>query len=126
MLIDTDVIIWYMRGLEQAGVVLENNHGFRISIVTYIELVQGMRNKAELATLRQALKAWEVKILYLSEEISSKAMFYIEQYYLSHALQLADALIAATAAAHGQPLLTGNLKHYRIIKEIELVPFRQG
>lgn len=124
MLIDTDVIIWYMRGNQKALKTLKNYKGFTISVVTYMELVQGMRNKNELTSLRKALKSWDTKIIYITEEISSKAMFYVEQHYLSHSVQLADALIGATAVAYGIPLLTGNDKHYRIVKDIKLSKFQ--
>ena len=124
MLVDTDVIIWYMRGNQNALKILEKYRGFTISVVTYMELVQGMRNKNELATLRRALKSWNTKIIYITEEISSKAMFYVEQHYLSHSVQLADALIGATAVSHGISLLTGNDKHYKIVKEIKLSKFK--
>ena len=123
MLIDTDVIIWYMRGNPNALKALEKNNGFTISVVTYMELVQGMRNKNELASLRKALKYWDTKVIYITEEISSKAMFYVEQHYLSHSVQLADALIGATAVSHGIQLLTGNDKHYRIVKESKIAKF---
>ena len=83
-----------------------------------------MRNKKELNSLRQALHAWNTKILYISEEISAKAMFAVEQHFLSHSMQLADALIGATAISFGLPLLTGNDKHYKIMKEIQLKRFR--
>ena len=65
-----------MRGNPNALKALERHKGFSISVVTYMELVQGMRNKNELALLRQALKSWGTKIIYITEEISSKAMFY--------------------------------------------------
>ncbi|MCA9899657.1 MAG: type II toxin-antitoxin system VapC family toxin [Anaerolineales bacterium] len=124
MLIDTDIIIWYMRGNELAREFLEANPRFRLSVVTYMELVQGMRNKNELRALRRALKNWKAEILYINEEISSKAMFYVEQHYLSHSVQLADALIAATAVSYGLPIATGNIKHYKVLKDAELVQFR--
>ena len=89
-----------------------------------MELVRGMRNKKELTSLRKALKSWGTKIIYITEEISSKAMFYVEQHYLSHSMQLADALIGATAVSHAIPLLTGNEKHYKIVKEIKLSKFK--
>ncbi len=89
-----------------------------------MELVQGMRNKKELTLLRKALKSWNCKVIYITEEISSKAMFYVEQHYLSHSMQIADAFIGATAAAYGVPLLTGNDKHYKVVKEIDLKIFR--
>jgi len=48
MLVDTDVLIWYLKGNENAYQVIENSSNFFISVVTYMELVQGMRNKKEL------------------------------------------------------------------------------
>lgn len=124
MLIDTDVLIWYMRGNKKAYKTIEKENSFSISVVTYIELVQGMRNKNELNCLRKSLREWNTKLLYISEEISSKAMFYVEQYYLSHSLQLADALIGATAVAYSLPILTSNDKHYKVIKDIQIKKFR--
>ena len=123
-LIDTDVIIWYMRGNQNASKALQKHHGFAISVITYMELVQGMRNKNELIALRKSLRSWGTEVIYISEEISSKAMFYVEQHFLSHSVQLADALIGATAVSCGMPLLTGNAKHYRIVKEIKLSRFK--
>ncbi|MCX5842239.1 MAG: PIN domain-containing protein, partial [Deltaproteobacteria bacterium] len=79
MIIDTDVLIWYMKGNEKAYEIIEKTNTFFISVVTYIELVQGMRNKKELNNLRKALRGWNSQILYISEEVSAKAMFYVEQ-----------------------------------------------
>lgn len=124
MLVDTDVIIWYMRGNENARDYLDANPYFQISVITYMELVQGMRNKQELRALRRALRNWKAEIIYINEEISGKAMFYVEQHYLSHSVQLADALIGATAVSYGLSLLTDNDKHYQIIKEVDVKKFR--
>jgi predicted nucleic acid-binding protein len=123
MLIDTDILIWYMRGNEKAKREMENLEKFSISVVTYIELLQGLRNKEELNVLRNSLKQWNAEIIYINEEISIKAMFLVEQYYLSHSIQLADALVGSTAVIHGLPLLTANTKHYKIIKNIILKKF---
>ena len=124
MVVDTDVLIWYMKGNEKAYHAIENSKNFFISVVTYMELVQGMRNKHELNTLRKALHAWNVKNLYISEEISVKAMFFVEQHYLSHCIQLADALIGATAIAYGMSLLTGNDKDYKVFSGLQIKKFR--
>ena len=124
MVIDTDVLIWYMKGNKNAYKVIENSKHFFISVVTYMELVQGMRDKNELNNLRKALNAWGAKILYISEEISVKAMFFVEQHFLSHYIQLADALIGATAISNGLPILTGNNKHYKILKDLQIKKFR--
>ena len=124
MIIDTDVFIWYMRGNKKAFHFIENTHSFFISVITYMELVQGMRNKNELNELRKALRLWNAKILYVTEDISTKAMFFIERHYLSHSLEIADALIGATAIVNAFPLVTGNDKHYRMISDLEIMKFR--
>ena len=124
MVIDTDVLIWYMKGNEKAYHAIEHSEFFYISVVTYMELVQGMRNKKELTALRKALFGWNAKVLYISEEISIKAIFFVEQHYLSHSIQLADALIGATAISNGQPILTANDKHYKIFKDLQIKKFR--
>jgi len=123
MVIDTDVLIWYMRGNEKAYQLIENSKNFFISAITYMELVQGLRNKQELTKFRKALNGWNAQILYVSEEVSAKAMFYVEQHFLSHSMQLADALIGATAIAHDLPILTGNDKHYNVIKDLQIKKF---
>ena len=124
IMIDSDVLIWYMKGNAKANKVIESLNSFSISVVTYMELVQGMRNKRELTLLRTALRKWNAKILFINEDISAKAMFLVEQHYLSNSLFLADALIASTAISNGVKLLTGNTKHYKIIKNIELESFK--
>lgn len=123
-MIDTDVLIWYMRGNSKANRVIEKLNGFFISVITYMELVQGMRNKRELTLLRSALRKWNAKVLFINEDISAKAMFLVEQHYLRNSLVVADALIASTAISNGVKLLTGNTKHYKIIKNIELERFK--
>lgn len=124
ILIDTDVIIWYLRGNQKAYELIHSIDEFCISSVTYMELVQGMRNKEELRTLQKTLKQWNVKTIYISEEISAKALFYVEEYFLSHSMQLADSLIASTATSYGMKLLTANDKHYKVVKDITLEVFR--
>jgi predicted nucleic acid-binding protein len=123
MLIDTDVFIWYMRGNKKAYAAIENDEDVHISVIAYMELVQGMRNKNELHALRRALKRWNAHLLYINEEISIQGLFLLE-YYLSHSLQTADALIAATALSHGLTLLTGNEKHYAMIRNLQLKNFK--
>jgi predicted nucleic acid-binding protein len=39
-------------------------------------------------------------------------------------MQLADALISATAVANGLDIFTGNVKHYRVLKDISIKVFK--
>ena len=52
-LVDTDVIVWYMRGNSRAANALHKLDHFAISVVTYMELLQGMRNKEEVRVLQR-------------------------------------------------------------------------
>jgi len=124
MLVDTDVLIWYLKGNQKAKSAIESLPSFSISVVTYMELVQGMRNQRELRELRRALKDWRVEILYIDEEISSKAMFLVERHFLSDSMRLADALIISTALTNGIPILTANDKHYKVVSQLEIEVFR--
>jgi predicted nucleic acid-binding protein len=124
MLVDTDVLIWYLRGDARAAETIEKVGHFNLSVITYMELVQGMRSKEEFRILRTTLAGWGTNVLMIDEVISTRAMLYVEQYFHSHSLRLADALIAATAIAQAVPLLTGNTKHYRHIPDLKVESFR--
>ena len=124
MLVDTDVLIWNLRGNHRAAELLDNAGGFLLSAVSYMELVQGVRDKSELNILRQSLHYWQASVQPLDPQISTRAMFLMETYVLSHNLHLADALIAATALSLGTTLVTANNKHYRMIDGLEIQIFR--
>ena len=123
VLVDTDVLIWYLRGNPKAKKVIDELGPFFVSSINYMELVQGARNKLDLIMLRRFIRAREIEVLHVNEEISQKALFYTESFSLSHSLRTADALIAATASVMGADLLTGNSRHYDPIKEIRVKKF---
>lgn len=123
MIVDTDVLIWDLRGSEAARTTLAQAAPFSLSVVTYMELLHGLRNKTELQALRRQLRRWGATILQIDENISSRAMLYVEEFFLSHAVTMADALIAATALVHHDAVLTANAKHYRPIPGVQVTEF---
>jgi predicted nucleic acid-binding protein len=123
MMIDTDVLIWYFRGDNKAKKVIHATDNMAISAVTMMELIQGVKNKQELYTLRKFLAANEIRTLHLNEEISSHAIYLLEEYALSDGVQLGDALIAATSLHYGEEILTANIKHYRSLPNLKLEKF---
>ena len=124
MLIDTDVIVWYLHGNIKAQKSINTNIPFKISVITYLELIQGMRDKKELRVLQKHLKEWATEIIQITENISTRAMFFVEDYYLNHSMEIADALIAATAIENQEVLMTANDKHYSYIPNIQINKFR--
>lgn len=125
MIVDTDVLIWYSRKNENAIKLIHSLSEFSISVITYMEIIQGVRDKAELNHFKKALTILNVNVLQIKEQISTKAMFYIEQYALSYSMELADALIAATAIISKIPLITGNDKHYKHIPGLVIQKFNK-
>jgi predicted nucleic acid-binding protein len=123
LIIDTDVLIWYLRGNKNAQKVINANIPFKISVINYMELLQGLRDKEEYRTLQKCLKNWSTEIIQINENISSRAMFYVEDYCLSHSMELGDAIIAATALECRENLLTANERHYRFIPNIQISKF---
>lgn len=124
MLVDTDVLIWFLRGKPSARAVIEDCPEVELSAVTYMELVQGARNRKELRLLRRTIAANAWRILPITEAISHRATTCVESHALSHGMQLADALIAATAIESGLTLITANTRHYRFLPDISLRRYR--
>lgn len=124
MLIDSDVLIWLTRGHLGAAQRLHELAHWRISVVTYIELSQGCRDKVELARLKKGLAAHNTEVLPLTPAISQRAADMIDALALSHGMRLADALIGATAIEHdGLTLLSANVKHFGAVSGLKLEGF---
>jgi len=83
-----------------------------------------MRNKQETAKMKKAFRAMDVTVIPINERISLQAAEYVENYALSNAIELADALIAATCVQKKDILLTANDKHYKAITELQFSIFR--
>lgn len=123
MLIDSDVLVWLTRGHSGAALRLQAIQPWRISVVTYIELAQGCRDKAELVRLKKGLAQQQTEVLQITPAISRRAAELVDALALSHAMRLADALIAATALEHRHTLLSANVKHFAGVSGLALEAF---
>ena len=124
VLVDSDVLIWTLRGHAAAVAKMEGLAEWHISAVTYMELAQGCRNKAELKAMQKAFQADSNDVLPITQSISDLACNLVEKYALSHSLHMADALIAATAINHSLPLLTANAKHFSAVAGLRVQVFK--
>ena len=122
-LIDTDVLIEYLRGSEQAAKFLEGLDGdLLISAISVAELFSGARGPEELAALDQFMLAFEV--IPVDERLARQGGTLRQEYHTSHGVGLADALIAASAMASGAELLTFNKRHYPMLENVR-APYRR-
>ena len=124
MIFDTDVLVWALRGKVTAAALMETDADRQVSVVTYMELLRGARDKREADNIRLFLAETGVRILPLTEGIGHRACIYIEEYGLKAGLGVADALVAATAAEGRLTLCTANRKHYRLISDLDVRLFR--
>ena len=123
LLIDSDVLIWLTRGHLGAAQRLQGISPWHISVVTYMELAQGCRDKTELVRLKKGLAARNTEVLPLTPAISGRAADLIDSLALSHGMRLADALIASTAIKHERTLLSANAKHFGAVGGLQLEAF---
>ena len=98
-LIDSDILIDAAHNKTEAIAFLRGLENIRqsmsISVVTYLELIVGCRNKQEQREVQKL--STRFNFLHISESISTRAKDLVEMYFLSHGLLIPDALIAATA-----------------------------
>jgi predicted nucleic acid-binding protein len=124
MIFDSDVLIWLARGDPEAIAWIDSALDRALSVVTLMEVLQGVRSKAEMRKTQESLRNLGFRVLPLSESIGHLAAGLIEEHTLAHGLQVSDALIAATAIETGEVLATANVRHFRPIRRLALKPFR--
>ena len=124
MIFDTDVMIWAFRGNAKALDAIDAAPTRAISAVTYMELLQGVRNKREMLAMKRFLSTLGFATLPVTANISSRAVSIMEMTALKSDLGVADALIFATALDTGDTLLCGNAKHFKEVPLLDAVAFR--
>lgn len=123
LLIDTDVLIDYLTGQEDAVAFLESLlQPMFISSITVAELYSGVRDGKERVILDDFIEAFGV--VPLTADIAQKGGLYRRDFGKSHGVGLADSVIAATAEAINVTLVTLNQKHYPMVTNL-LIPYRK-
>jgi len=121
VLCDTNIFIEIYKG---NTLIIENfkrigQYNVAISDVSCAELLFGARNRKELNLIRKDID--QLIVLPISTNISSQAVKLVEEFSLSHNLNLPDALIASTSIVHNLELYTLNLKDFKFISGLTLL-----
>jgi predicted nucleic acid-binding protein len=123
LLIDTDVLVEYLRDRSEAVAYLEGvTSDLHISVISVAELFAGVRGGEEEKSLGQLLQAFV--ILPVTEKTARLGGLYRRDYGRSHATGLADALIAASAEENGLDLVTFNRRHFPMVSRLT-VPYER-
>ena len=124
MIFDTDIFIWVQRGNTKAAALMDSAKDRFLSVQTYMELLQCAKDKQQHRKVKRFISDFNFTVLPLTENIGHRALVYVEEYGLSSGMRAGDAIIAATATENGMKMTTGNDKHFKSIKELELRVFK--
>ncbi len=114
-LLDSDVIIWHLRGRKEVTDMLRDLERFGVpacSALSVIEVQLGVKKGEEEKTDRflRSLRVFEV-----NREVANQAALLIREYKRKGIkIELPDAVIAGTCILHDLVLVTYNTKHYPI------------
>jgi predicted nucleic acid-binding protein len=124
VLLDTDVLVEYLRGSDEAGHFVEGLKGdLIISAITVAELWAGVKGKEEESALDRFLLA--LRVIAVDNEVGKQGGLLRQQFGPSHGTGLADALVAASAMKERATLVTFNTNHFPM--EVKLrVPYARG
>jgi tRNA(fMet)-specific endonuclease VapC len=118
VLVDTDIFIKVFRGSATHKKTLDTLAGrIAISIITVLELYQGVNSKKRKYELEKQLKAYQV--LPLNDQISLTAVLLMKKYLPENLLLPPDGLIAATALHYQLELYTDNKKDFGFIRDLK-------
>ena len=113
ILLDSDVIIAWLRGHEPVASVipglLQAGDVLAWTPVSVAEIFAGVR-KSEQTQVENLFLVLEP--LALSVETGRRGGRYVQAYSRSHGVEVADALIAAAASVNELPLWTLNRRHF--------------
>ncbi len=117
-LLDTDVLIDFLRGFSKA-VTFVNRYSTRIilSSIVVAELYAGVKDGDEKIALENFISLF--RVIPVTAAIAKTGGLYKRNYGRSHGVGLADAIIAATSKSENAALKTLNIKHYPMISNLK-------
>jgi predicted nucleic acid-binding protein len=118
VLVDTDVMVDFLRGRPQAvALVQTHSSSIILSSIVAAELYAGIRGGEELGRLDNLMSLF--RVIPVSIDLARAGGLHMKEYARSHGVGLADGIIAATAEAENADLKTLNTKHYPMLKGLK-------
>jgi predicted nucleic acid-binding protein len=118
VLVDTDVLIDYLRGNDKAVTFIDKfSSHIILSSIVLAELYAGVKGTNELSVLNNFVSLF--RIVSIDSDIAKAGGLYKRDFGKSHGVGLADAILAATADKENAKLKTLNVKHYPMIKGLK-------
>lgn len=124
LLIDSDILIDHLRkekkALDFLDSEIENGSILFLSVISRAEIYAGLRKGEEeiISSLFEIITP-----VHVDTAIADKTGEYLRKFGKTHALNIGDAIIAATASEMKLTLATRNVKHYPMKDIIVLKPY---
>ena len=122
ILLDTNILIEIYRDNINIASIVDRMQDIAVCDVVRAELFYGARDKRELQEISADLA--DLTVFPILPQISEMAVNLVKTYCLSHKLEFADALIAATAILHNVELFTLNRKDFTYIPNLKLYEYK--
>ncbi len=117
-IVDTDVLIDFLRGNEKAVTLIDQiSSQIILSPIVVAELYAGVKGDNEMSVLDNFISVF--RIVPIDSEIAKTGGIYKRDFGKSHGIGLADALLAATAYQENAEIITLNIKHYPMITDLK-------
>jgi len=127
VLLDTDVLVDCLRGTDEARKWLAANQATSLVLpgIVAMELVQGARDKSDLARVTRFIERFAVA--WPNDAEFRLAFELLTSLGLSTGLGIPDCLVAAAALSRGATLLTFNRKHFEAVPGLMIEePYARG
>jgi predicted nucleic acid-binding protein len=118
VLFDTNILIDYLNGIDQAKIELENYSDKAISTITWMEVMVGATPETE-AVIRGFLA--QFNNLPIDNKVSEVAV----KLRKKHNIKLPDAIVWATAQTDKRILVTRNTKDFSVNEPGIRVPYQR-
>jgi predicted nucleic acid-binding protein len=106
MLFDTNILIDYLNGVDAARTEIERPAERLVSIITWMEVLAGARDKAEEDVIDMFLR--DFRIVELTRRVAREAV----ELRRSRRIRLPDAIVWASARTESALLVTRNTKDF--------------
>lgn len=105
---DTNILVDYLNGIEEAKTELSRYKTRLVSVITQIEILVGVEDADEESAVRAFLSTFQIKDL--TEGISEEAV----RIRRDTRMKIPDAIVYATAKSEGCLLVTRNKKDFKL------------
>lgn len=128
ILVDSDIIIDFLNNQTSAVNFFKeanNDKEIFISIITWIEVAYGFKKNTsvnKIKIFRNFLEVYRITFIFVDENVAEK-FIEVKINLENKRIPLADfdLLIASTAIAYNLSLATRNIKHFKRIKDLNLL-----